>query len=117
LDIAEPPPDYVPDSMGFSVGHFEGDTLVIETTHFPVGVLRQWVDEEEGPPTKGLLHSEEFTVVERISLDKETQRLTVIMQRSDPKYFAREFPPISFSFAPSEAEIGTYGCIPDEVVH
>jgi hypothetical protein len=96
---------------------FMGDTLIIETSHFPVGVLRQWVEEEDGPPTKGLLHSDEFTVVERISLDEEAQRLTVLIQRSDPKFFSREFSPISFTFAPSDREIGVWGCVPDEAVH
>lgn len=50
------PDDFVPALMGHSVGHWEGDTLVIET----IGLTdRTWLDDF------GNQHSGEMTVVER----------------------------------------------------
>jgi hypothetical protein len=33
MDGREPPPDWWPSLVGFSVGHWEGNTLVVKTTH------------------------------------------------------------------------------------
>jgi hypothetical protein len=55
-------------SLGYSVGHMDGDTLVIETSNFAPGVLNQYV-EMPGKPTRGLLHSAALTITERIHLD------------------------------------------------
>src|SRR5687767_12623915 len=52
-------------SLGHSIGHFEGDTLVIETASYSAGVLNQYV-EEPGKPTRGLVHSDKLTSVERL---------------------------------------------------
>ena len=108
----EPPADVAPSTLGYSVGRFEGDVLVVETTHFASGVLRQYV-EEPGQPTRGLLHSDDLRVVERISFDPETQTLNVLIERSDPGFFTRDFIPISIDYAPSDLEIAPYGCIPE----
>ena len=109
---ADPPADVAPTTLGYSVGRFEGDVLVVETANFAPGVLRQYV-EEEGQPTRGLLHSEELQVVERISFDPETQTLSVFIERTDPGFFTREFLPISIDYAPSDLGINTYGCVPE----
>src|SRR5262245_17706246 len=57
------PKDGARSSLGHSIGHWEGDTLVIETGNYSAGVLEQYV-ERRGQPTKGLLHSALLTTVE-----------------------------------------------------
>lgn len=49
MDGRGPPPDQPLTSMGFSVGHWEGRTLVIETTHLSPG----WLDGSGYPMTGG----------------------------------------------------------------
>ena len=48
LDQREHPKDGPRTSLGHSIGHFEGDTLVIETGNYSAGVLNQYV-EAAGP--------------------------------------------------------------------
>lgn len=111
LDPSELPADAPPTTLGRSIGHFEGDTLVVETASFAPGVLRQYV-EEKGKPTRGLLHSDQLEVVERIHFDPEAQTLNVLIQRTDPKFFTRPFLPISIDYAPSDTEIARFNCKP-----
>ena len=77
-------------SLGHSIGHFEGDTLVIETANYSAGVLNQYV-EQAGQPTGGLLHSAALTSVERVHLDAARQRLVVEINLLDPEYFTQPF--------------------------
>ena len=99
-------------SLGHSIGRFEGDTLVVETANYSAGVLRQYV-EMPGEPTRGLLHSDALTSVERIRLDAVTNRLVVTIQLSDPVFFSREFDPVEAQYAPSDLEIRPFGCRPE----
>ena len=56
--------DLAPLWVGDSIGHWEGDTLVVETVNFND---QTWIDRE------GLPHSEEFRLVERFQLvDEDT---------------------------------------------
>ncbi len=57
LDGRPLPVDPNPDWMGYSVGHWEGDTLVIESAGFND---RTWLDEDGHP------HTEQLRVTERI---------------------------------------------------
>ena len=109
---AEPPADVAPSTLGYSVGRFEDGVLVVETTNFAPGVLRQYV-QEEGQPTRALLHSDALRVAERIGFDAETQTLNVLIERTDPKFFTRDFLPISIDYAPSDVEIAHFGCVPE----
>jgi hypothetical protein len=101
-------------SLGHSIGHMEGDTLVIETANFAPGVLNQYV-EQPGQPTKGLLHSAAFTAVERIHLDASRQRLIVEVDQSDPEYFKQPFARATTEYAPSELKIEPFNCTPEGV--
>ena len=83
LNQREHPKDGPRTSLGHSIGHFEGDTLVIETGNYSAGVLNQYV-EEPGQPTRGLLHSAALTSVERLHLDAARQRLVVEITLKDP---------------------------------
>jgi Family of unknown function (DUF6152) len=96
-------------SLGHSIGHFEGDTLVIDTGNYSAGVLNQYV-EMAGQPTRGLLHSAALTTVERVHLDAERQRLVVEFALKDPEFFTRDFDPSRLEFAPSELKLEPFKC-------
>ena len=74
----EPDPTF----MGHSIGHWEDDTLVIET----IAIL------EELEFAGGALHSPEFRVTERISLSEENPDILVNRLRmEDPQALAEPF--------------------------
>jgi len=96
-------------SLGHSIGHMEGDTLVVETANYAAGVLNQYV-ETPGQPTKGLLHSAALTSVERIHLDAAGQRLVVEIDYADPEFFTRPFTRSTNEYAPSDLTIEPFNC-------
>lgn len=101
-------------SLGHSIGHFEGDTLVIETGNYSAGVLNQYV-EQPGQPTRGLLHSAALTSVERVRLDAARQRLVVEISLKDPEFFTRDFDPSTLEYAPSSLKLEPFNCTPEGV--
>jgi hypothetical protein len=101
-------------SLGHSIGHFEGDTLVIETGNYSAGVLNQYV-EEAGKPTRGLLHSAALTTVERVHLDAARQRLVVEITQKDPEFFTRGFESTTFEYGPSDLKLEPFNCTPEGV--
>ena len=70
--------DLAPMWMGDSTGHWEGQTLVVETVNFND---KTWVDRQ------GIPHSEELRVVERIRKDDEGN-LRIDITIEDPVAFA-----------------------------
>jgi hypothetical protein len=114
LNSREHPADGPRTSLGHSIGYFEGDTLVIETANYSAGVLNQYV-EEPGKPTRGLLHSAALTSVERLSFDKERQRLVVEVALKDPEFFTRDFDVSRSEYAPSDLTIEPFNCSPEGV--
>jgi hypothetical protein len=114
LDMREHPADGPRTSLGHSIGHFEGDTLVIETANYSAGVLNQYV-EEPGKPTRGLLHSAALTSVERLSFDAARQRLVVEVVLEDPEFFTRAFDAARMEYAPSDLTIEPFNCSPEGV--
>jgi hypothetical protein len=111
LDQREHPKGVKRSSLGHSIGHFEGDTLVIETGNYAAGVLNQYV-EEPGQPTRGLLHSAALTSVERLSFDAARQRLVVEIRLQDPEFFTREFDASILEFEPSDLKLEPFRCSP-----
>jgi len=109
LNQREHPKDGPRTSLGHSIGHFEGDTLVIETGNYSAGVLNQYV-ERPGLPTRGLLHSAALTSVERLHLDAARQRLVVEITLTDPEFFTRDFDPWTTEFAPSDLALEPFNC-------
>lgn len=101
-------------SLGHSIGHFEGETLVIETGNYSAGVLNQYV-EQPGQPTRGLLHSAALTSVERLHLDAARQRLVVEITLKDPEFFTREFDPWTLEYAPSGLKLEPFNCTPEGI--
>lgn len=112
LDMGEHPADGARTVLGHSIGHFEGDVLVVETANFSAGVLRQYVDQPDGS-VRGLLHSEALTVTERIWFNARTNAIRVVVEQADPLYFTTDFNPSSGEFAASDLEIQPFGCIPE----
>jgi Family of unknown function (DUF6152) len=79
MDGRAVPPDYPATSLGFSVGHWEGDELVIETTR----LLPGWLD-GSGLPMSG----EGTRIVERWSFDERRLAMDRTMTIYDPYYTA-----------------------------
>ena len=71
--------DLAPSYMGDSIGHWEGDTLVVETTNFND---RTWIDRIAVP------HSEEMRLVERLHLNEQGQ-LQIDMRVEDTVALAK----------------------------
>jgi hypothetical protein len=112
MNMKTHPKDAKPNSLGHSIGHWEGDTLVIETANFSVGVLNQYV-EQPGQPTKGLLHSAALTTVERLRLDAARQRLVVEVDMTDPEFFKQPFPRATLEYSGSGLKIEPFNCSPE----
>jgi hypothetical protein len=96
-------------SLGHSIGHWEGDTLVIETGNYSAGVLEQYV-EQRGQPTKGLLHSASLTTVERLHVDPASQRLVVDVDVTDPEFFKQPLARETMEYSPSDLKILPFKC-------
>jgi len=60
---------------GHSIGHWEGDTLVVDTVGFSPGILNSPVH-----------NSDKLHVVERLTLDPATNQLTRAYTAEDPVY-------------------------------
>lgn len=116
LGVTAHPDDAPRTSLGHSIGHFEDDTLVIETANYAQGVLSQYV-EMPGQPTRGLLHSDSLTSVERVRFDPATNRLSVTIELEDPVFYTRSFPPATAQYAPSNLEIQPFDCRPENPDH
>jgi hypothetical protein len=69
------PDDRTPDSKtGFSVGHWEGDTLVVDTTHLEPATITN----------NGLSHSNQAHVIERFRLSEDGSELHATQELEDP---------------------------------
>ena len=111
LNLTEHPATGAGTSLGHSIGHFDGDTLVIETANYAEGVLRQYVETPD-QPTRGMLHSDALTTTERLRFDPDTNRLQVTIEHRDPVFFSREFDTVSAEYMPSDLELEPFGCQP-----
>lgn len=78
MDGRKPPADYPDRPMGYSVGHWEGDELVIETTHLSAG----WLD-GSGLPFMG---GENTRIVERYTFAEDRLSLDRVMTIYDGYY-------------------------------
>lgn len=80
LNLAGHPSDSVPSRAGHSIGHWDGDTLVVDSVGFEAGIVAGNVP-----------HSERLHVVERFSLDPETLALRRDYVAEDPAFFADQY--------------------------
>jgi len=109
MNMKTHPKDGARSSLGHSIGYWEGDTLVIETGNYSAGVLEQYV-EQQGQPTKGLLHSPALTTVERLHVDAERQRLVVEVDMTDPEFFKQPVARMTMEYSPSDLKIEPFKC-------
>src|SRR5499427_9861738 len=112
MNMKTHPKDGMRGSLGHSIGHLEGDTLVIETGNYSAGVLEQYV-EQRGQPTKGLLHSASLMTVERIHVDATRQRLVVDVDVTDPEFFKQPLARETMEYSPSDLKILPFKCSPE----
>ena len=74
-------PDHLePSYAGHSIGHWEGNTLVVDTVGFAAGVL--------SPPTRS---SEQMHIVERFTFDPKDMSLRRDYSVTDPVYLAAPY--------------------------
>lgn len=78
LDMDDHPADIELTRAGHSIGRWEGDELVVETTGFAPGYLET---------RDAVMHGSEMHVVERITYDHEAGTLTRSWDAEDPAYF------------------------------
>ena len=71
----QPGSDYPHTKTGFSTGHWEGDTLVIETTHLEAATITN----------NGLTHSENARVIEHFKLSADGSALLSTQEFEDPE--------------------------------
>ena len=80
MNMAAHPKNITPSYAGHSIGHWEGDVLVVDTIGFEPGVL--------AAPVK---HSDQLHVVERFKLDPKAWTLTRDYVAEDPVYFTDKY--------------------------
>ena len=103
MDGRDFPEDYPNSPMGYSIGHWEGSELVIETR-----LLSPNVRDFRGEPI-----SENARVIERYKVSEDGEGLSAVITLHDPENYER--PPIrrrAWRRDP-EAEIYPYECDPD----
>ncbi len=88
---------------GESIGHWEGDTLIVETTGFNE---RTWID------AAGVPHSSEMKVIEHIRL-LDANNMEIVSTVQDPKMYSEDW---SFTTHPKklDGEILEYICNENE---
>jgi hypothetical protein len=97
---------YPPNLMGYSIGHWEGNTLVVETRKLETG----WATMEGGGP-----YSDQAVVRERFSLDETGKILTIERTFDDPINYTRpwgythDYEPSDWDIYPYDCTIGSYG--------
>ncbi|MEO8257788.1 MAG: hypothetical protein ABI868_10635 [Acidobacteriota bacterium] len=104
IDGREAPRDPTPTWMGYSVGKWEGDTLVVESIGFND---RSWLDRSGHP------HSESLRVIERFRR-MDVGRMEITITIDDPKTYTG---PITFTQAQKllpDAELLEHFCTDNE---
>jgi hypothetical protein len=99
MNVDHFPDDIEPTDMGYSMGRWERDTLVIDSEGFSAGVIRG-----------SMLHSDQMTLEERVSIDEESGRLQILWTVNEPVYYAE---PLTGSqvLQSTDQEIMRYDCV------
>lgn len=106
LAATEMPADYEPSLTGFSVGRFEGDDLLIETSGIPAGVLTP----HAGGGNGGYLHSDKLRVTERLSASDDGEKLIRSYSATDEEYFVTPYAGTN-TYLRSELPMVDYNCV------
>lgn len=99
MDGAEPGDEHT--QMGFSRGHFEGRTLVVETDH----IQAQYFDPD------GVPQSEQMRLVERFTPNEAYDRLDYRITVTDPVYFTEPFDLTRYFVWRPEMTVVPYNCL------
>ncbi|MDY6984354.1 MAG: hypothetical protein SV422_14810 [Pseudomonadota bacterium] len=103
LDGRDPPPADVPHSKsGHSVGHWEGDELVVDTTHIASGSFMN----------NGFNHSDNIRLTERFKLSADGQTLFLTQVTEDPEVFTGKAARY-MSWRKGEGYVYPYECDPN----
>ncbi len=86
--------------MGYSIGKWDDDTLVVETTGLKPLYFRNG----------GIPYSEKARVTERISLLDEGQTLEILINVDDPKYYTEPWDARKYMRLEPSVEILDYDC-------
>lgn len=78
MNETEHPGDWPHSVSGHSIGHWDGDTLVVETTHIQSATFLN----------NGLDHSDDITLTERFALSEDGKSLVILQEYEDPAVFA-----------------------------
>ncbi len=93
--------DITPTFMGESVGHWEGDTLVVDTTGLND---RTWIDEV------GVIHGKQLHVIERIRKIEDGHAVENLVRIEDPEFFKEPwFMRDTYAWRP-DLRIAEYSC-------
>jgi len=91
---------------GESIGHWEGDTLVIDTINFVDD--HHWIHDRSGIPGSDALH-----IVERIRMQNNGNRLEVEYTLTDPKVFVGDWKMTKHWDRVTDRDIAEVECLPD----
>jgi hypothetical protein len=96
----------IPSFNGESIGRWEGDTLVIDTTHFVDH--HHWLHDRLGIPG-----SDALRIIERVRMLEEGNRLEIEYTLSDPKVFEGEWVMTKYWNRVNDRDIAEVECLPD----
>jgi hypothetical protein len=91
---------------GESIGHWEGDTLVIDTINFVDE--HHWIHDRLGIPASDQLH-----IIERVKMENEGKRLAIEYTLSDPKNWVGEWKMTKHWNRVDDRDIAEVECLPD----
>ena len=95
---------YVPSYNGESIGHWEGRSLIIDTTNFET--KRHWV--REGVPV-----SDKFHVIEKVSLSDDGQTMEIEYTMTDPDIWEGEWVSKKVYHRKDKVDFVEVHCLPD----
>ena len=96
----------VPSFNGESIGHWESDTLVIDTTNFVAE--HHWIHDRLGIPASDKLH-----IVERIKMINEGKTLEIEFTLTDPKMWEGDWKMVKHWRRVDDRDIAEVECLPD----
>lgn len=107
-----PPHPPILQFMGYSVGHWEGDTFLVESSGYDD---RSWVSEDRRGRRNGFPHTSDMRVEEsykRLDYGKLQATLSVI----DPKVYTQPWTTTGIATLRPNAELGEYMCVPSDSI-
>jgi hypothetical protein len=110
MDGRDLPVDPDPRWMGYHVGRWEGDTLIIDSNGFDE---RTWISENRQDRRYGWPHSDQLRIQERYRrVNHNTLESTITI--TDPKVYTRPWVTVANNLRSPETELGEYFCAPSD---